>query len=159
MTSWTFRFIFNCPPRQWPTGKKREKDRNTKIEYLEKEKSFLDELKNICHSFWSAIIWWKNKNLMKIVDTSFKITTQETYWYSYIYFDTPDVSNDSLCRKLKKIIVSERLFQIWHLFIFYWYCNYKQIRWLYTGSAFLELKVPVYKTVLKLQTNLSTLYW
>ena len=51
-----------------------------------------------------------------------------------------------LCRKLKKIIVSEKFFQIWHLFIFYRYCNYKQIRWRYTSSAFLELKVPVFKT-------------
>ena len=61
-----------------------------------------------------------------------------------------------LCRKLKKIIVSEKFFQIWHLFIFYRYCNYKQIRWRYTGSAFLELKVPVFKTVLKLQTSSLT---
>ena len=69
------------------------------------------------------------------------MTTQETYWYSYIYFSTSDVSNDSfLCRKLEKMIVSEKLFQIWHLFILYRYCNYKQIRWQYTGSTFLELK-------------------
>ena len=61
-----------------------------------------------------------------------------------------------LCRKLKKIIVSEKFFQIWHLFIFYRYCNYKQIRWRYTGSAFLELKVPVFKTV---QTNSLRVYW
>ena len=31
------------------------------VEYLENEKSFLDEIKNIFHSFWRAIIWWKNK--------------------------------------------------------------------------------------------------
>ena len=30
-------------------------------EYLEDEKSFLDEIKNIFHSFWRAIIWWKIK--------------------------------------------------------------------------------------------------
>ena len=64
-----------------------------------------------------------------------------------------------LCRKLKKIIVSEKFFQIWHLFIFYRYCNYKQIRWWYTGSAFLELKSPVFKTILKLQTNSLTVFW
>ena len=29
------------------------------------EKSFLDEIKDISHSFWRAIIWWKNKKLMK----------------------------------------------------------------------------------------------
>ena len=36
-----------------------------KFEYLENEKSFLDEIKNIFHSFWRAIIWWKNKILIK----------------------------------------------------------------------------------------------
>ena len=30
MTSWTLRFIFDHPPKQWPTGTKRRKDRNTK---------------------------------------------------------------------------------------------------------------------------------
>ena len=42
----------------------REKMGKTKIhkfEYLENEKSFLDEIKNIFHSFWRAIIWWKTK--------------------------------------------------------------------------------------------------
>ena len=43
-----------------------------KFEYLENEKSFLHEIKRIFNSFWRAIIWWKNKNLMKIADTSFK---------------------------------------------------------------------------------------
>ena len=37
-----------------------------KCEYLEKEKSFLDEIKILFHSFRRAIIWWKNKNLIKI---------------------------------------------------------------------------------------------
>ena len=46
---------------------------------------------------------------------------------------------EKFCRKLKKKIVSEIFFQIWHLFIFYPYCNFKQIRWQYTDSAFLEL--------------------
>ena len=44
-----------------------------KFEYLENKKSFLDEIKNIFHSFWRAIIWLKIKNWWKIVDTSFKI--------------------------------------------------------------------------------------
>ena len=30
MTSWTLRFIFDNPLKQWPTGRKRGKDRNTK---------------------------------------------------------------------------------------------------------------------------------
>ena len=65
-----------------------------------------------------------------------------------------------LCGKLEKILVSKRFFQIWHFFIFYRYCKYKQIGSRYTGSVFLELKVPVYKTVLKLQTNsLTVIRW
>ena len=42
------------------------------FEYLENEKSFLDEIKNIFHSFWRAIIWLKIKNWWQIADTSFK---------------------------------------------------------------------------------------
>ena len=72
MTSWTLSFIFDHHRKQWPTRIKRGKDRNTKNEYLENKKRFLDEIKNIFHSFWMAMIWWKNKNLMKIADTSFK---------------------------------------------------------------------------------------
>ena len=48
-----------------------------KIEYLEKKESFVDEIKSSFHSFWRAIIWWKNKNLMKIVDTRFKLTLEQ----------------------------------------------------------------------------------
>ena len=39
----------------------REKTIIQKFEYLDKEKSFLDEIKSIFHSFWRAIIWWKLK--------------------------------------------------------------------------------------------------
>ena len=35
-----------------------------KFEYLENKKSFLDDIKNIFHSFWRPIIWWKNINLV-----------------------------------------------------------------------------------------------
>ena len=38
-------------------GKKEGKTKKQKLEYLENEKSFLDETKNIFHSFWRAIIW------------------------------------------------------------------------------------------------------
>ena len=51
---------------------KRGEDENTRTEYLENEKSFLDEIKNIFNSFWRAVIWLKIKNWWKIADTSFK---------------------------------------------------------------------------------------
>ena len=40
----------------------------------------VDEIKSIFHSFWMAIIWWKNKNLMKIADTSFKVAI---FWCNF----------------------------------------------------------------------------
>ena len=48
------------------SGKSRKEAKKLqKIEYLENEKSFLDEIKNTFHSFWRATFWWKNKNLIK----------------------------------------------------------------------------------------------
>ena len=55
--------LFFCLFESWKCGKEGEKLQ--KLEYLENEKSFLDEIKNIFHSFWRAIIWWKNKKLIK----------------------------------------------------------------------------------------------
>ena len=54
MTSQTLRFIFDHSLKQWPTERKREKEGRTEIpkfEYLENEKSFLDESNIIFHSF------------------------------------------------------------------------------------------------------------
>ena len=52
MTSQTLRFFLNQPPKQWLIGKKKEEKTNIqKFEYLENEGSFLDEIKNIFHSF------------------------------------------------------------------------------------------------------------
>ena len=48
------------------SGKCRKEEKKIqKFEYLENEKSFLDEIENISHSFWMAFIWWKNKKLTK----------------------------------------------------------------------------------------------
>ena len=71
VTSQTLRFIFHQPLKQWLRGRKRAEDGNTKSEYLENKKSFLDEIKNIFHSFWRPIIWWEIKIWLKIPDTSF----------------------------------------------------------------------------------------
>ena len=43
----------------------KEGEKIQKFEYLKNKKSFLDEIKNIFHSFRRAIISWKNKNLIK----------------------------------------------------------------------------------------------
>ena len=46
MTSLTLRFFLNQPLKQWLTGKKKEGKTNIqKFEYLQNEKSFLDEIK------------------------------------------------------------------------------------------------------------------
>ena len=51
MASYNLTFIFDQRVKQWLTGKKRGEDQNRKFEYLENEKVFLDEIKNIFHSF------------------------------------------------------------------------------------------------------------
>ena len=50
MTSKTLRFL-NQPLKPWLTGKKEGKTNIEKFEYLDNEKSFLDEIKKIFHSF------------------------------------------------------------------------------------------------------------
>ena len=44
----------------------------------------VDEIKSIFHSFWMAIIWWKNKNLMKTADTSFKIYQNKIFGGNFV---------------------------------------------------------------------------
>ena len=72
MTSWTLRFIFNHPPKQWPTGRKKGKDRYTKIWISQERNELFRWNKKHFHRFWRAIIWWKIKIWWKIADTSFK---------------------------------------------------------------------------------------
>ena len=72
MTSWTLKFTFDHPLINGQQVEKKGRTEIQKNEYLENEKSSLDEIKTIFHSFWRAIIRGKNKNLMKVADTSFK---------------------------------------------------------------------------------------
>ena len=66
MMSQTIRFMLDQPLNQWLTWRKRGEDGNTKTRISrEWKKSFLDEIKNVSHSFWRAIIWLKIKKLMK----------------------------------------------------------------------------------------------
>ena len=52
-----------CPFVSGKCGK--EGEISQKFEYIEDEKSFLEEIRNTFHNFWRAIFWWKNKNLLK----------------------------------------------------------------------------------------------
>ena len=51
MTLQILRLIFDQPLKQWATGGKEWKTEIQKSNYLENEKSFLDEIKNIFYSF------------------------------------------------------------------------------------------------------------
>ena len=51
MTLQTLRFIFHQTLKQWLKGGKEGKVEIQKSEYLENKKSYLDEIKNIFHSF------------------------------------------------------------------------------------------------------------
>ena len=46
-----FKIYLRSTSRQWLTGKKEGKMEIQKFEYLENEKSYLDEIKSIFHSF------------------------------------------------------------------------------------------------------------
>ena len=50
---------FIYPIESGKCGKKGKKLQE--FEYLKNEKSFLDEIKRVFHSFWSAMIWWKDQ--------------------------------------------------------------------------------------------------
>ena len=63
-SSWHHK-LFHFHLRFWIKKCGKEGKKLQKFEYLENEKSFLDEIKNISHSFQRAIIWWKDKNLIK----------------------------------------------------------------------------------------------
>ena len=56
-------FRFHLSIWIWKVWKRKKKLQ--KFEYLENEKSFPDEIKNIFHSIWRGIISWKNKNSIK----------------------------------------------------------------------------------------------
>ena len=63
-SSWHHKlFQFQLSFWTWKVWKGRGKIQ--KCEYLQNENSFLDETNSIFHSFWTAIIWWKIKNLIK----------------------------------------------------------------------------------------------
>ena len=76
VNSWHHKsFLFHLTFRIWKKWKRRRKLQ--KFEYLENGKNFLDETKNIFYSFWRAMIWWKNKNLIKIADKNFNGTVEK----------------------------------------------------------------------------------
>ena len=47
------------------------KEKITKIWICQERKDLFQCKKTIFYDFWRAIIWWKNRNLKKIADTSF----------------------------------------------------------------------------------------
>ena len=57
MTSKISRFFLDQTLRQWLTGKKEGKTKIQKFEYLDNEKSFLDEIKSIFRNYLSTVIW------------------------------------------------------------------------------------------------------
>ena len=70
VNSWQHKlFYFHLTFWIWKEWKGREKTQ--KFKYFENEKSFLNEIKIIFHSFVRAIIWLKNKIWYEIADTSF----------------------------------------------------------------------------------------
>ena len=97
-------FHFHLPLWIWKVWKGREKWQ--KCEYLENEKSFLDEIKNIFHSFWRPIIWWKNKKMIKKADTSFNPSKFLNSWHSMCDPEIHDVLSELHSALLSKSALS-----------------------------------------------------
>ena len=70
---------FHLPFWIWKRWKGREKI--TKVWISQERKNFLDEIKNILHSFWRPIIWWKNKNLIR--NSGHKLSYHPEQEYNY----------------------------------------------------------------------------
>ena len=66
-----FKIFLGSSSKAMADGKKEGKTKIQKFEYPGNKNSFLDEIKNILHGFWRAIVWWKIKNWQKIADTIF----------------------------------------------------------------------------------------
>ena len=64
-------FIFHLSFWIWKLWKEREKIR--KIWKSWEWKELFRWNRNTFHSFWRTIIWWKNKNLIKISDTTLSV--------------------------------------------------------------------------------------
>ena len=62
---WPIYDIINYSTLICPFQSGKEGEKLQKFEYLENEKRYLDEIKNIFLSFWRPVIWCKNKNLIK----------------------------------------------------------------------------------------------
>ena len=56
-----FEIYLQSTSKAMADGEKEWKMEMQKFEYLENEKSFLDEIKRIFCSFWRVIIWWEKK--------------------------------------------------------------------------------------------------
>ena len=112
ITSWTLRFIFDHPVlKQWPTGRKEGRTEIQKFEYLENEKSFVDEIKIIFHSFWRPTIYWKNKNLIKNSGhkllINFKISMYQSNFYNnHSHSQSVFTCSKSLMETLKQCLKS-----------------------------------------------------
>ena len=62
-----FKIYLQATLKAMADSKKKRGRKIQKYEYLENEKSFLDEIKSVFHSFLKAIIWWKINSGHKLV--------------------------------------------------------------------------------------------
>ena len=81
-------------------------------EYLKNEKSFLDEIKNIFHSFWRVIIWWNNKNFIKNSGHKLEIAIQKYGHFAAIHTlstsKNKGMSTDQTIRTKQSLLTSTR---------------------------------------------------
>ena len=119
-------------------GEKEGRTETQKTECLENEKSFLDKIKSIFHSFWRAIIWWKKK---KKCEYKQLILFLSYYYHSgfELSLRTSQIAKWSLIIEFVKLQVffplkinSSKLYLLFYLFIAYSYqkkyCSYPKLQ-------------------------------
>ena len=85
MASWTLRFIFDHPLKQWPTGRKHGKDRNANIRISQERKELFRWNKKHFSKFLKGYhlvkkikIWWRQRTQALSRKNSKQISI--TYW-------------------------------------------------------------------------------
>ena len=101
-------FHFHLYFRICKVWKGTEKNKKT---WLSRERIFFFRRnKNIFHSFLMAIIWWENKNLIKIADTNFELKKKLknpcwTFHLSTYYYMYPACKIEKKCMSAKLLMV------------------------------------------------------
>ena len=85
-------FSLSFAPLNLESVEKKGKSYKISLKFFKNEKSFLDKIKSIFHSFWKAIMWWKKKEKK----STQALSTEQIIENLTILFTVSNVSGDRL---------------------------------------------------------------